>query len=90
MRKRAIEDLSADRLAHAETRRGSFGNNLVDPARLFPQSELAGLDVTRHAFGRRADESKFPIMDWTGAVHGDMCQKTPLHQIDQVSGHARA
>lgn len=61
-----------DRFAHSESFAVSLGHDVVDLRRLFPETELADLDVPGHAFGRFADPGQFVIVDRPRAIHGEV------------------
>ncbi len=82
VRKIAGEDHPPERFADAHALVSAGADDIVHDAGFVPQTELAGLNVMGHALGRRADQCELPVVDRSRAVHRDVADQTPLHEID--------
>ena len=82
VRERAIENSPAQCFAQSQPGLRSLANSIVYSTGLFPQPKLAGANVACHAFGRRSDQGKLPIMDRASAVHANVANQAPLHHVD--------
>jgi hypothetical protein len=83
VREIAFKNELADCFAHAQTLFVASLDGFVQQPRFFPQAELPFSDVSRHALRRRTNQCQFKIVDWSSAVHGDVGQDAPLHQVNQ-------
>src|SRR5262245_42143449 len=83
-----IEDCPPNGFAEAQPSFCSGIDDVVDPSRFPPQAELPGPNVPGDALRRRADQRQFPIMYRPRSVHGDVRDRPPFHQINEVTGHA--
>lgn len=85
-----FQDRPAERLAQSQTGPRPGADGVVHAAGLFPQAELAALNVLRDALRGRPDEGEFPIVDRPRAVHGEVIDQAALHQVDDEALHPRS
>src|SRR5207237_4911612 len=81
VRERTLPNGSPQRFAEADAGFRTGSDGIVHPSGFFPEPELAGADVPRYTLRAGADQGEFPIMDRSGAVHGNVIEEAALHQL---------
>src|SRR5207253_106982 len=77
-----------DRLAKALAAASCFGDDVIEPAGLFPQTELPDANPLRHVLACATYERQLEIVDDARAVGGDVGDEAALHEVDQDSRKA--
>src|SRR5450830_1184592 len=62
----------------------SLRYNIIDLAGFLPKPKLTYFYVVGNAFSGGANFGEFVIMDHAGAVHADMGDDLPFHEVDNI------
>jgi hypothetical protein len=90
VRKRAVQDRPAERLAQPQTGVGTASNDVIHPPGFLPEAKFARADVAGHALCGGADEGEFPVVNRSGAVHADVRDQAAFHHVDEIAADSGA